>query len=623
MRLRIEKMANGRQKLKIVRYYRRSDGKSTATTASVLGFYDELIKEHPDPIAWGKEEAERLTKEEKELKGDIQLSISRAEKLSDASEGAIRKNLGYAAYSSIYHELELDEFWNNRRRYRKFDFNANSVFKMLVYNRLLCPDSKKGAWENRDLFFEESNYSRDQMYSSLSFFAKHSRAYSQKIEERLTELTGRDTLLMYYDVTNYFFEINDPDRDDENGNSTGMRRMGAGKDKKGHPIIQMGLFMDENGLPVTYDLFKGNTHDSKTLIPMIENCGYYNRNGLITVADKGMMGGNNLRELISHKQGYVISNTVRKADKKFQEYVKDDSGYIEMYDPESGELTFKYKSRTTPRYIKVSVYDSETQQEVGTTKVKINERQIVFWSKDYAERQKYERDKVLEKTKKLIGSKSEGANTIKFGARKYIEKKPIVNGEEIKVDDYVLSLDENKVNEEEALDGYYVICTNVVGTEEEETRNYFARNKDKKYSFRSKDGFFTINKSAKDLEIVDIYHGLWRIEETFRVTKTELRARPVFVSTTDHIICHFMICFAALCILRLLQFRLDWKYSAGQIVESLRKVCGTSLEQNLYVFDYCDEVVRDVGNLLGIDFTRKYLTKGEIRSILGLTKKTG
>ncbi len=178
-----------------------------------------------------------------------------------------------------------------------------------------------------------------------------------------------------------------------------------------------------------------------------------------------------------------------------------------------------------------------------------------------------------------------------------------------------MKLDEQKIKDDERLDGYYVICTNVIGLDEGQ--------KPFKQRFRyTRDGFFQLNRSVSDDEILEMYKGLWRIEQTFKVTKSELKARPVFVSTRQHIRAHFFTCFVTLLLMRLLEYRLNWRHSSGAIQESLSRACGSKMEDNLYVFDYYDQVLSDIGENLNLDFSRKYLSTQQIRTFIGATKKT-
>lgn len=616
----IPNKSTGRTAVCIVKSYRDlNSGKTRSTIIENLGFLDVLSQAHEEPIVWAKERAERLTANEKLTRVEKRDGFDLNEHIEVVEDGKInklRKNIGYAPFSFLYHDLEIDEFIDNRRRYTKRQHNPNTILKMLVYNRLLFPNSKKAAFENRNIFFEDINYSLDNVYSSLDYILEYRKPLLEKIHNQIKKLYHRDTLLLFYDVTNYYFEIddNDPDIITTEGNFIeGIRKKGCSKEHRTSPIVQMGLFMDEKGIPVSYDLFAGNTHDSKTLIPMLEESfNDFNISNMIVVADKGMMGGDNLRDIILKHKGYVISSSVRKADKQFINYVTDEDGYIELYDSETGILEFKYKSRTTPRYIKV------TTPSGGKQNIKINEHQIIMWSRKYAERERKNRDKTIEKSNKLTNSNSKNAMILPFGSRKYICKKPVdKKGRIIEVADYTICLDTDRIEAEEILDGYYAICTNVRGISE----NSKPFKEGQRCRFSKKDNFFEVNKELSDLDIVDMYHGLWRIEETFKVTKSDLKSRPVYAWTNSRIRAHFLVCFISLILMRLLQYRLDWKYSASKIQESLSLASGTLINSNMFAFNHFDEVLKDIGNIFDIDLGLRYRTAGEIKSLLAKTKK--
>lgn len=639
MKLRLEKMKDGRTKLKVVRYFRKPDGKPSCTTVSVLGFLDDLARDHDDPIAWGQKVAEEMTQEHNASDGRISLEIDLAQKLESAeaadASSLPRKNIGYAAFSHIYHLLEMDQFWKDRKARRDFQFDVEAVFRLLVYNRLLMPSSKKRAWEERGFFFEPFSFTLDNIYDSLSFLNGYKKDFVRRIDDCISRKVGRDRFHFYYDVTNCYFEIDSNDEDvfDDQGDiiRPGLRKKGCSKEHRPSPIVQMGLFIDNKGLPVDYELFSGNMHDSKTFLPSVEHItDHMEGSHIVFVADKGMMAGDNIADLLSKRQGYIISNSVRKADSEFRDFVTDDSGYTEFYQEQSGVLEYKYKERTVPRRIRISVRDPKTGNPTGhhTTRI-INERQIVIWSRKYEERERQERNSVLQKTQRLIGSSSSNAEVLVYGSRKYIKKTPVVNGERILPDDYVLELDEERISDEERLDGYYFISTNVAGIDmddaecreyDPESYRFFFEHQDRDCYWR-KDNFLVLRQKMSAEDIIHQYHGLWRIEESFRVTKSDLRARPVHVSLDEHIRAHFLICFASLVIMRVLQLKLDWRYSASVIQDELRKVCGTNFAQNYYVFDHMSQTLNEIGKVTGIDFSRKYMRKNEMRKLIGNTKK--
>ena len=588
----------GRVFIQIVESYRDVDKMTRHRVIQPLGYVDELEKKYDDPIAFFKLQAKEMTRQKQEEQAALNISISPATRLqkNDELTDSNRKNLGYAALSSIYHQLEIDYFLNNRRRYTKASYNHNAIFKLLVYDRILFPSSKRGAWFHKQRFFEQMDFSLDDVYRSLDFFLTHRDQLLMAMHKKITKLYDRDTTLVYYDVTNYYFEI---DREDS------LRIKGVCKEHRPNPIVQMGLFMDEHGLPITYGLYPGNNNDVTTLIPMMADLTYdFEMKDMIVVADKGMMSGQNISRIRLDHNGYVISYSVRGAAKGFQKYILEQTGYTD------GGKDSKYKSRIQPREIWI------TDHEDKKKKTTINEWQIVFYSQKYADKAKRDRQKAVAKARDLVKNPTKYTKASLQGAAKYVSKLHYDEyGQVIQKVGTDIVFDEKKLAEEEQLDGYYVIMTNVIGTTQKSTPF-------KGKSRYTLDGFFQLNRNVTDTDIIDMYKGLWKIEETFKVTKSDLRTRPVYLSQKEHIEAHFLVCFVALTILRLLEYRLGEKYSAGRIARSLEKASGTLFEDGYYVFDYYDEVLEDIGKEFGLDFSKKYLKVGEIRKMMGKTKKT-
>lgn len=560
----------GRTQLSIVHGFRDREGQTRQKTIQTLGYLDELEKEYDDPVSHFRQVAKELDRARKEESSTISLSISPQTSLVVGTDN--RKNFGHVAFSHLYHELELDYFINNRRRYTKTEYNHNAIFKLLVYGRLLQPSSKKKAFENRNLFFDKMDFSLDDLYRSLSFFTKFKDEMLLSLHKRISALYSRDTSLVYYDVTNYYFEI---DKQDD------MRRKGVSKEHRPDPIIQMGLFMDTDGIPLTYGLYPGNMLDKQTLIPMIRTIRKdYELGRIIIVADKGIMAGDNIRQILVDKNGYVLSYSIRGANAAFKEYVLEEDGYRIVSEE------FKIKSRIYPREITVTTLQGKKQ------KVRIQEKQVIFYSTKYAEKAKADREAALRKAEHLISSPSAYNRSTSYGAAKYIKNLTFStdSGEILQDAKHILFFDNEKLIEEEKYDGYYAIVTSELDT--------------------------------KDEKIIEMYRGLWKIEESFRITKSDLETRPVYVSRQDHIEAHFLTCFVSLVLARLLEKKLDRKYSITAILESLNKSSCSLLEQNLYLFDYYDEILSAIGEELNIDFSRKYRTAGEIKKIIGESKKT-
>lgn len=564
----------GKTTLSIRKGYRDSNGKVKHSTVQTLGSLDVLKQQYDDPISYFKDIVKKMNEEEKSNNSPLTLTINRNEKLIENTDN--RKNFGYVALSKIYHELEIDKFLINKFKARKFsEFKINNIMKLLVFARALFPNSKKSTFENKDIFFENNNFSLEEIYNALTYIEPYKEQLQQYIYEHIQEQYKPNNESIFYDVTNYYFEIDDNDD---------FRKKGVSKEHRPNPIVQMGLFMDSLGLPICYKLFAGNTTDCLTLKPMVQELQKnYNVGRVIVVADKGLNTGNNIAYNLAIGNGYVMSLSIRGANKDLKDYVLNKEGY--QYNQDK---TYKKKSRKCPREIIITKKDKDGK--TIKTRQNVDEHQVVFWSADYAKRAKAERQPAIDKAKDLIGNVQKYNKKNCVGASKYVkhlvfDKK---TGEIIEAKSQ-LSLDEEKIAEEERLDGYYMI----VSSEFEKTPD----------------------------EIIDIYRGLWRIEETFKVTKSELDSRPVYMSTKEHIEAHFLTCYLALTLSRILQHKLDKKYSVGKILDSL-SLCNCYCEsENIFLFNYYDSVLKDIGNILNIDFSLKHRTLQDIKKFLSLSKK--
>ena len=562
---------SGRINLAIVDgYYDKATKKTKHKVIESLGYLDELEKQYDDPIDYFTKRAKKLTEEKKARQAPINFTFYDSDRLCVGDN--LRKNFGYAALSKIYHELELDKFLNNRQRHTKESYDANTILKMLVYSRILAPASKKSSFDHREMFFEKTNYSLDDVYRCLSFLNKHKETIQVWMNDKIKENYGRDTSLIYYDVTNYYFET-----DEQND----FLRKGVSKEHRPNPIVQMGLFMDNNAIPITYELFAGNTNDCLTYRPNFGKIKkQFNLGRVISVADKGMTTGDNIWYTINTPahDGYVFSMSIRGAEKSMKKYVLDDDGYVWL------GKEYKRKSRKYPRTIQV------TSTSGKKIKKQVDEKQVVFWSEKYAKRAKAEREATLAKARDLAANPGSYTRATSYGAAKYVKKVDYDKDTgEILTASSILDIDEDLIREEEALDGYYMLLTSEMDT--------------------------------PDDKIIDMYRGLWRIEESFKITKSELEARPVYVWTREHIEAHFLTCFVALTISRILEMKLEHKYSTGRIIDSLSRAECSLLQQNYYVFDYYDEVLKDIGNITNIDFSKRIRTLGEIKQVIADSKK--
>jgi len=570
------KKESGRTYLAIAQKYRHPVKKvSTDRNIKSLGYLDEMEKKYKDPIAHFKEIARKMT-EEDNAKKKVTLKINMDEEL--VRDSSSRKNLGYAAILKIYHELELNVFFNNRARNESFKYNTNSIMILLAVSRLLSPGSKKKAFLERSRYFERFSFSLVDIYRALSHFAGLEKDLQKHLNEKIKEKYGRNTKTVYYDVTNFYFEIDKADN---------LRKYGKSKEGRHNPIVQMGLAMDSEGIPIHYRLFSGNKLDKETFRTVIgEVRRKYGTGRIVVVADMGIITGDNIYYLTGGKadNGYVFSFSVKGGADAFKEYVLDDTGYVGPDGKSVGDDTsFKIKSRRIARDINVTVKSG------GTKKKTVYEKQVVFWARKYADKAAAERQELVKKAMELVADPGKYERATSYGAAKYVkdirfdkETGEVIKGKKA-------CFDFEKLAEDEKYDGYYAIVTSELG--------------------------------MADGDIIDTYRGLWEIEETFKVTKGTIEARPVYVSREDRIGAHFLTCFIALVIIRLIGKKTDRKYSPEKIISCLNSISCSNEQDNLYLFDYRSKISDAIGDALGIDFTRKRLRRAEIKNILAESKK--
>jgi len=567
MYLKKTKQRNGKTFLSIADgYHDPQKGHTRTVTVEKIGYLEDFVEQYEDPIAHFKNVVAQKNIEKKTATQHQRFDYDP----NETFDGDNRKNIGYAALSHIYHELEIDAFFNSRQRSIDVKYNMNSVMRLLVFARLLFPGSKKKAYENRSVFFERFDFSLDDVYRCLTRFNKFREALQLWMHERVTSTGGRDTSITYYDVTNYYFEIDKQDN---------VRRKGVSKEHRPDPIVQMGLLMDNSGLPVAYQLFPGNNNDCMTIIPILKRIRReFGIGKAVVVSDKGMNTAKNAYYLANSRGGYVFSQSVRGGTKELKEYVLKNSGYEQFGDG------YKKKSRQFTRKVE---FEDDSGMDVKAT---IAEKQLVFYSRDYDRRAKADRAAAIIKAKALISNPDKFNKYNTYGAAKYIKHIEFDDETgEIITTSSLLAFDDEKLDEDEKLDGYYVIVTS--------------------------------RCDATDEWVIDTYKELWRIEETFKVTKSDLEARPVYVSRSDHIEAHFLTCFVALVIIRFLQKKLGGKYSSEKLLSGLAKTCCSNIDANRYVADYNDEAVIEAGKLFGIDYRKKNRTLAEIKNIIAKSKQ--
>ncbi len=604
----------------------REDGKSKQRTIERIGFVDEFTHLYDDPIAHFKEVARIRTKELQERLAPVTISLAPDALLPFNEETGSYdsvKNIGHAALSAVFHRLGIHQFIDDRRKYLRCQYNLTAVMKLLVYERILDPGSKRQAWLGRDKYLDKMEFSLNDIYHALSIFPRWRDDLLDQLHRKMVELYDRDSTLLFYDVTNYYFEIDNEDS---------FRRKGMSKENRSTPIVQMGLFMDDQGFPVTYDLFAGNTNEGTTFSPMSERVRkQLEMDHLIFVADKAMMSGNNIATVITNHNGYIFSKSVRGATDALKETVKDSRGYlkfdaagnpIEAHDTTTA-VSFMYK-------VLDEVKDTFVTDAQGNRKrVKgVGHYQIIYWSAKYAQRAKVDRQAAVEKAMVASHRQSKAVIDNSYGKNKYLKTKVYDKQTKQPVPEYAAQVvfDWQQLEADEALDGFYILETNVIGLrprldakgrETEALEPSF----ESKSRWLKQEGMLQLNKEVTPLDIIEMYRGLWKIEQSFRITKSELDARPVYVSREDRIHSHFLTCFISLLIVRILEHELGHAYSSQQIITSLKKANVVDLNSTTFKTIYYDEVLKSFYDTMGIEFGRNIYRRADLRTMIAETKK--
>lgn len=570
--------------LSFVQGYRDEFGKIKHKTIEKIGFLEDLKNLYDDPV----EHFRKIAKEKTNTQINEIIIKNISSKLISANDHTM--NLGYCILKKIYNELNLRDFFSTKQSKKNMNYSLNDIFQLLIYSRILYPGSKKEAFDNKDIFFEKFDFSLKDLYRSLDYFQELQDELQSWLWNQTKVSYQRDTSSVYYDCTNYYFEIsyNDTDLVDEFGNvlEKNYRKKGPSKEHRPEPIIQMGLLMDKNGIPLSYNLFPGNESEKTSLRPALRKTkNRFHLGRVITVADRGLNTSDNTifiagknDETHTNHDGYIFGQSVLGSDKEFKEYVlKQDDYIVDTIIENHNEISFKHKSRIYAKEVQIM------RDGVRKNKSTIYQKQMIYYSEKYASRQRKQRELVLEKAKDLINHPGKYTRATSVGAAGYInnydyDKK---TGEIIGKD---LSLNETKIKQEEQFDGYYSIVTSEL--------------------------------EMTDKQLRDTYKGLWKIEETFKISKSNLETRPIYVWTKEHIEAHFLTCFVSLVIVRLLEHKLNHQYSTDSIIKSLKNYTSTKLEHDIYVQDYNNEILNTLEKHFNINLSRKYLTLSEIKKIL-------
>ena len=507
-------------------------------------------------------------------------------------------NIGYTYLKNKFQDLDISSILKNKQYSTKIEYSLPKSCELLTYSRILNPGSIKYTYEHKNQFFEPFDLSLDDLYRSLKPMLDCKDDIFKSIWYNTKDKYNRDASTSFYDCTNYYFEIEYDDEDikDENGNliKKGIRKRGPEKNHRPDPIVEMGILLDKQGIPISYNIFPGNTSEKETLVPEIHNIKRrHNIDKVIVVADRGLNCSENMYKLSGldldkeNRDGYIYGQSIRGADQEFKDWVlKDDYKIDKITDEDGNEIIFKHKSRIYPKKMYITRNDKGLTKAGNTKKqtITVDQKQMVYYSQKYADKQKRDRQMVIEKAKDLIKNPGSYTRATSYGAAGYVNNIKFDKETGVVSNSSELSINQSKIEEEEKLDGYYSIVTS--------------------------------EENLSDLELRNIYKGLSKIEETFKITKSEFDARPINVRLEDHIDAHFLICFISLVIIRLLQYDINNKYTIKNILEKMKNFKVTHETGNLYKFIGYKPEIQYLNRKLDIEMYKKYDTRENIKKIL-------
>ena len=573
MRVTTSKSKNA-ESFYISKGYVNDKGVSTSVIIRKLGTLKDLLPEHgptrDDVMVWAKEQARIETLKYKREKEEKQIKLTfHADRPLDYDKQVFYRG-GYLFLQSIYYQLQINKICRKLKQKHKFKYDINAILSDMIYARILEPRSKRSSYKAASEFLEKPSYKLHDVYRALDVLGAECDLIQAELYKNSHFLGARNDKVLYYDCSNYYFEIEQED---------GNKKYGKSKEHRPNPIIQMGLFMDGDGIPLAFSTFAGNANEQTSLKPLEKKIlGEFGCQKFIYCSDAGL-GSESIREY-NHmgERAYIVTQSIKKLKKEEKEWALDPQGFKKVSDDTPVDIT-KLNSNDKGLYYKDEPY---------TTK-KLHQRLIITYSPKYAAYQRTIRDKQVERAQKMLDSE----NTKK--SRKnpndpacFIEKTAVTpEGEEA---DIKYSLDENKITEETLYDGLYAVCTDL------------------------------LDDNVAD--ILKVSEGRWQIEECFRIMKTDFSARPVYLQDENRIQAHFLICFLALTIYRFLEKKMDLKYTCEELLETLKAINFAEIQEQGYIPLYKREAITDdLHEACGFRTDYQFITKSKMRTIQKKSKR--
>ena len=561
----------------IYRSFRKENGKSSSRIYKKLGKFNVLLEQFGGDedklMAWAKEQAAKETVLYKQHTGKINVEFSKAASIPLNEQRSF--NVGYLFLQDLCTQLRLDKICRTIKDRHKFKYDFSAILTDLIFARILSPSSKLASYEYCKSLLEPPRYSLQDVYRSLSVIAEESDFIQSELYKNSNFLHPRNNRVLYYDCTNYYFEIEE---------ESGSKRYGKSKENRPNPIVTMGLFMDADGLPLAFDIFPGNQNEQTTLKPLESKILQdFNCSEFIFCSDSGLGSASNRRFNSLGNRAYIITHSLKKMKKEEREIALNPTQFRKIGSDKFIDLRTLDES-------KEEIYNTIYYKEVPVVTGNMDETLIVTYSPKYKAYQRKIRARQIERAERILaipGRKRKGKN--QNDPMRFIKKTSVTAEGEI-AEKQVYGLDEEQIQKEEVYDGFYAVITNLEGDVS---------------------------------EIIRINRQRWEIEENFRIMKTEFEARPVYVRRDDRIKAHFMTCYISLLLYRLLEKRLGNTYTANQILETLRSMQMTLLNTaSGYIPSYTRTELTDaLHKKFGFRTDYEFITKSSMRTIIKDTKQ--
>ena len=573
MYLYIDKGKYGHNTLYVAKSYRNEKGKNTTKIVERLGRLEDLEKIHEDPIAWAKAYIEELNSKEAE---EIEINLSyRADSLIDMNQDVLF-NGGYLYLQKIFYDLKLDKICQKITKKYDFKYNLTEILSILVFGRILSPKSKAATYEESKKDVEEHNIELQSVYRALEVIAKEKDFIQAEVYKNSLEVGKRKDKILYYDCTNYYFEIE---------HEKGLRKYGISKEHRPNPIVEMGMFIDGSGIPLAFCISPGNTNEQKTLLPLEQQIiRDFEHSKFVVCTDAGLSSVSNRRFNNVGQRAFITAQSIKKMKSYQKEWALSPYGWKlagrdEEYNIDeilsSSEMCEKYRLST---FYKESWFNEND----------IDQRYIVTFSLKYMNYQRNIRNEQIDRARKALVSEDKSERYRQSDFKRFIQKLAVSdNGEVATRKVYVLN--EDKIAEEEKYDGFYAVATNL---------------------------------EDKANEIIRINSKRWEIEESFRIMKTEFSSRPVYLSRDDRISAHFTTCFLALTIFRYLEHRLGHKYTCSDILNNLKAIKFHKTKEGYIPLYTRNEFTEDLHSISGFRTDYQIIPFSNMKKI-GSSRKVG